>query len=347
MRQPGQRPVLSVAVPAYDVETTLDACISSLILPEGEREEVEILIVDDGSEDATPVLASRWEERYPRCVRVIRKQNGGHGSAVNAGIRAAAGRYFRVVDGDDRVYPREFRSFVRKLQGLDCDAVVTRFAIARRGRRGKVVRSSYPLRLEYGRSYPFRRICGHAGRHAYFRMHELTIRTALLREHSIRIREHSFYVDMEYSLYPVPWLRTICMLPECVYRYQTGGAGQSVSPESMRRNAAQHEAVLNDLLTFYRAEEQKGTPKEILRYLAGAIARMHANQIRIELGRPTGARSRSRLRALEHRIRREYPQVYRRMPKVSVWLLRLSGYTLYPAACLLLRLRERTYRKDV
>ena len=69
-------------------------CIESL-LPGGE--DVEILTVDDGSTDGTGEIADAYERLYPSIIKVIHKKNGGHGSAVNAGLACASGLYSKVV----------------------------------------------------------------------------------------------------------------------------------------------------------------------------------------------------------------------------------------------------------
>ena len=64
---------------------------------------MEIIIIDDGSKDKTGEIADAYQKQYPDLVKVIHKENGGHGSAVNTGIANATGLYFKVVDSDDWV----------------------------------------------------------------------------------------------------------------------------------------------------------------------------------------------------------------------------------------------------
>ena len=92
--------LLSVAIPCYNSEAYMEKCVDSLLVG---GEEVEILIVDDGSTDRTAEIADAYAEKYPTIVRAIHQENGGHGEAVNAGIRNAQGLYFKVVDSDDWV----------------------------------------------------------------------------------------------------------------------------------------------------------------------------------------------------------------------------------------------------
>ena len=104
----GERGVklLSIAIPSYNSQDYLAHAVESL-LPGGD--EVEILIVDDGSSDRTAQIADDYEARYPGIVRAIHKENGGHGDAVMAGLRCASGLYFKVVTRTTGWTPRPIR----------------------------------------------------------------------------------------------------------------------------------------------------------------------------------------------------------------------------------------------
>ena len=80
--------LLSIAIPCYNSQDYMENCIESLLVG---GEEVEILIVDDGSSDRTAEIADAYARKYPTIVKAIHQENGGHGEAVNAGIRNATG----------------------------------------------------------------------------------------------------------------------------------------------------------------------------------------------------------------------------------------------------------------
>ena len=106
--------LLSVAIPCYNSESYMRHCIESL-LPGGD--EVEILIVDDGStKDRTAEIADEYERNYPGICRAIHQENGGHGEAVNAGLRNASGIYFKVVDSDDWVDESAYMEILNTLR---------------------------------------------------------------------------------------------------------------------------------------------------------------------------------------------------------------------------------------
>ena len=88
-------------------------------------------------------------------------------------------------------------------------------------------------------------------------MHALTIKTELLRKIP-KIDEHCFYVDMEYVLFPIPYVRTVTFLEEVVYQYRIGLAGQSMDMKSMQKNEVNYTRVLDRLLAYYEEQQRDG-----------------------------------------------------------------------------------------
>lgn len=86
--------LLTITVPCYNSQDYMRRCIDSLI-PGGE--DVEIIIVDDGSTDATGEIADEYARKYPTMIRTIHQENGGHGAGLNAGINHATGLYFKEI----------------------------------------------------------------------------------------------------------------------------------------------------------------------------------------------------------------------------------------------------------
>ena len=119
--------VLTIVVPAYNVEKYLKNCLDSFV-DVNILNSIEILVVDDGSTDKTADIAKNYEKKYPNSFRLLSKENGGHGSTINYAIPRASGKYFKVVDGDDWVdkkhlpafcfskpHPREYPQSFRKI----------------------------------------------------------------------------------------------------------------------------------------------------------------------------------------------------------------------------------------
>ena len=87
--------LLTIAVPAYNAEQHLSKCLDS-ICREDILDRLQIIIINDGSSDGTSILAHHYEKRFPQSIQVIDKENGGHGSGINAAIMYASGKYFLV-----------------------------------------------------------------------------------------------------------------------------------------------------------------------------------------------------------------------------------------------------------
>ena len=91
---------LTFIIPAYNAEKYLDKCISSL-LNSAVQDDLEIIVVNDGSTDQTETIAKKYVKEYPHMCALITKDNGGHGSAINIGFQKATGKYVKVLDADD------------------------------------------------------------------------------------------------------------------------------------------------------------------------------------------------------------------------------------------------------
>lgn len=337
--------LLSVVIPAYNVERYLEGCLSSMLVTR-QAEKTELIVVDDGSRDGTAAMADAYAEKYPETVKVIHKENGGHGSAVNAGIAAAQGFYFKVVDGDDSVEPEEYDRYLTALLKKaeeHCDLIATPFTCVWYDAGTEEVRKTERRNIEGTENLPEEKVLSFetVADLLHIRMHEWTIRTEILKEHDIRLSEHSFYVDMQYILYPVPWIRTVCILSCPVYRYRLGSESQSVSVKSMQKNRAQHREVLRSLVRFYREREAAGDDSDVLFYLARGIAKMEANQVQIALGMKIGKTAKEELVSAEDELKEICPAAYQANEKKSIELLRKSRYTLYPAAAVLWRMVKR------
>jgi glycosyltransferase involved in cell wall biosynthesis len=225
---------LSVLVPCYNSADYMSRCIDSLLA--GSGPEVEILIVDDGSQDATAEIADEYEARFPGRVRAVHKQNGGHGSTINTGLDLARGRYFKVVDSDDWVDVAAFAelsSTLRRFEadGTDVDMVLSNFVYEKEGRAAmRTVR--FHRALPHGRVFGWDEV-RRLRRTQYFLMHSIVYRTGLLREVGLRLPEHTFYVDNIFAYMPLPSVRRMYYLDVDLYRYYIGRAGQSVAEQVM------------------------------------------------------------------------------------------------------------------
>ena len=244
--------LLSIAIPCYNSEGYMRNCIESL-LPGGD--EVEILIVDDGStKDNTAQIADEYEARYPGICKAIHQENGGHGEAVNAGLRAATGVYFKVVDSDDWVNEEAYkevlqtlRSFVMGNQTLDM--LITNFVYEKQGAKHKRV-------MQYRTALPKRQLCTWKDVKVfmlgqYILMHSVIYRTQMLKECGLELPKHTFYVDNIFVFQPLPYVKTFYYLDVNFYRYFIGRQDQSVNEQVMIGRIDQQLLVTHLMLGYY------------------------------------------------------------------------------------------------
>lgn len=251
-----QTPVLTVAVPSYNVERFLKNSIHSLI-NHPQAHKIEVLIIDDGSKDNTSKIGSELEKLTKTTngsiVRLITKQNGGHGSAINTGIKAARGKYFRLMDGDDYFDTDGFVDFIEILEKETSDIVLTNYV-----EDFAISAIKHPVRhydfMEPGIIYDLENMV-HEG-YGFHKWGPLlsttTCKTEILKNAKFKIDEHCFYVDMEYNFIIYALAKNVVYYPLDLYVYYLGRQGQSMSMESFKRNCPHHEKVCIRLLEELR-----------------------------------------------------------------------------------------------
>lgn len=239
-------------MPCYNSQDYMGRCIESL-LPGGD--EVEILIIDDGSTDLTGDMADKYQEKYPGIIRAIHQENGGHGEAVNTGIKNATGLYFKVVDSDDRVDANAYRQVLDKLRDLTggdtvLDMMLCNFVYDKEGARRKKI-------MHYEHSVPVEELVSwdqtkHFRKGRYILMHSVIYRTKLLRKCGMELPRHTFYVDNIYVFEPLPYVKTLYYLPVNFYRYYIGREDQSVNESVMISRIDQQIAVTKLMIDYFR-----------------------------------------------------------------------------------------------
>ena len=317
--------LLTVAVPSYNVEATLARTLDSLCV-EPFLDKLDIVVGDDGSADATREIALSYAERFPQAVRVITQPNGGHGAAVNTGIREARGQYFRVVDGDDRLTQEGLAARLGALEGCECDLVATDYAkVPDDG--GALIPMPFKG-LDGGRVYRFEELPAEG---LYFGIHSSTFRTALLRRHGVALQEHTFYVDTEFCLLPIPFVQTVLYLHTVLYLYTVGREGQSIDPAAFVRRYDDHDRVVRRLAAFYEGASCPDAQKDYIRRTLDRLLFTH--YMLSACYDADRARGRARSRAFDAWLRGASPALYASVGRSgAVRFLRVSGFRFLPGA---------------
>ncbi|MBQ8184510.1 MAG: glycosyltransferase family 2 protein [Lachnospiraceae bacterium] len=258
--------LLSIAIPCYNSQDYMRNCVESL-LPGGD--EVEIIIVDDGSKDDTAVIADEYAAKYPGIVKAVHQENGGHGEAVNAGLRNATGLYFKVVDSDDWVNPSAYKAILKKLAELSggqtmVDMFISNFVYEKEGQKRKKV-------MRYRSAFPQNRIftwddVRFLMKGQYVLMHSVIYRTRLLRECKLQLPRHTFYVDNIFVYHPLPYVKHLYYMDVNFYRYYIGRADQSVNERIMISRIDQQLKVNYIMIDDYKLSDVKAIPSRKLRH---------------------------------------------------------------------------------
>lgn len=242
--------VLTVAIPSYNMEKYLSRCLDSLSLDLLE-DKIEVLVINDGSKDNTLNIAKEYELKYPDTIKVIDKENGGWGSAVNIAIKKATGKYFKILDSDDWFDSDSFIKLVDLLGTIDVDLVLTSFNNVYDN--GKVKENIYDNSL-CNKILKFEDYLITVNCHKYIPMASMTYKTAILSENRIQVVE-KFYADIDFNLTPLMFVNTVYFSQLNVYQYYIGREGQSTSLDGYKRHLIDFINVAKKEISFFEKNE--------------------------------------------------------------------------------------------
>ena len=242
-------------------------CIDNLVAA---GEDVEVIIVNDGSKDDTGKIADEYEKKYPTIVKAIQKENGGHGSGVMAGIRNATGMFFKVVDSDDWIETKDVLDMLdlikrHEAQEANVDLYITNYVYEHAADNSQYV-------MHYRKCLPPEEIftwekMKRVKLETVFLMHSLMYRTSKLRESKMDLPNHTFYVDDIYAYQPLPYMKKIFYHDIDLYHYFIGRADQSVNYGTMCKRYEQQMRVFKIMFTAYTYDEIIKQPKHLKKYM--------------------------------------------------------------------------------
>jgi len=299
--------ILTVAVPAFNAEQYLKKCLDSLCRITF-LEKLDIIVVNDGSTDGTSELAHRYEAKYPKSVRVIDKENGGHGSGINAAVSEAKGIYFQVVDADDWVISGNMPELLKRLERSRADMVLCHFHMVdmHSGKRRAFQTADIPLGHVYSFA-DFMKYPRNARSCCFF--HGLIYRTTFYRETGIRLSEKIFYEDQEYATLPAYYAQTVLPLDLFIYQYMVGNAAQSISDQNQVKNIEQLAAVFWKICGFYCSHRDMPAEKRqyFLFKLSALLLSYYAAGLLKDKDR---VRGRTRAERMREAVERKCPELW-------------------------------------
>lgn len=267
--------ILTIIVPTYNMECYLDKCLSSLIIPdESLLDELEVLVINDGSKDSSSEIAHGYEARYPGIFHVIDKENGNYGSCINRGLQEATGKYIKILDADDYFNTIDFAKFLRILGSVDVDMVLTNCSIVDEKNNNIGVFSCTSCctdRMHYKFEDLF--VAGFAN---WSQMHNVTYKTENVRNLRYRQTEGIAYTDQEWIFMPMTVVKTVYYTNLDIYHYLLGRAGQTMHPDVLCRKFYDLQTMIFVLMSEYEDFDGERIYKE---YLLGRIIALLCNSI--------------------------------------------------------------------
>lgn len=238
--------ILSISIAAYNAEKDIANCLDSLI-NSNVLEQLDVIVVNDGSKDHTAEIVETYTEKYGESIRLVNKKNGGHGSTINTSIKYATGKYYKILDSDDWVNSENLNRLVAFLKKTNVDMVLNPYD-----------EIAYDTRMKTRQLNPCEKDVSYEEVHglddfdkAMLYMHSLTFRREIIQKMGAIIDENCFYVDMEYCVFPLLYVKSFVYLDYPVYEYLLGSQTQSMNMANMIKRRDQHLKVTRRLISFY------------------------------------------------------------------------------------------------
>ncbi len=296
---------ISFVVPCYNSEEYMEKCIDSLLIG---KDDVEIIIIDDGSKDKTGKIADRYQKKYPSIVKAIHQENGGHGEGINTGLKHATGKYFKVVDSDDWLDKEAYKKLLKEIKHIDTDLVVCNYVYTYTdGRKDQTISfanvfdEEKPLTWDDIHRFRFTQ---------YPSLHSMMYKKSVLDKSNIDLPKHIFYEDNLFIYLPLVNTKTIYYLNLDLYRYYIGRADQSVQESQMIKRSSHQVLVTKRVCTAYDLEkiENKKLRKLMLRECIFLMT------IGVVFSRLAGTKEgEKQYKELWKTIKEENPHLYRRI----------------------------------
>jgi glycosyltransferase involved in cell wall biosynthesis len=241
-------PNVSIIVPVYNVEQYLEKCLNSLV--NQTLIDIEIIIVNDGSEDNSEEIIKNYKDKYDTKIIYIKKENGGLSDARNTGIRYASGEYIGCVDGDDYVeltmYEKMYNAARQKnVDLIECDILF-----------------EYPHKKKHKTSgiYTLENMLTRARWNAWHRI----IRREIIQKSNIQYPVGLRYEDVEYFCKLAPYITSIEFVKEPLYHYIQRDNSITHNQNEKTRDIFK---ILNNVLSYYQDNGIYDKYKQQLEYV--------------------------------------------------------------------------------
>lgn len=309
---------LSVSIAAYNVEKYLKKTLSSLVTDRS-FERIEVIIVNDGSTDETLTIARNFQKEYGESIIVINKENGGYGSTINCAIKIASGKYFKQLDGDDWFENCNIEDFLDYLDLSQSDLILSPF--------NKYFEVSGTVQLvdDNARIAREQTLISEVSFGETLAMHELAIKTELLRNNNINITENCFYTDNEYTFFPLIIAKTISRFDKPIYVYRIGREGQSVSLEGARKHYKDTMKVAYSIISGFEKANELNNKEIIWKKIKNVVDAVYTYYLC-----SNDVNAKADLMKFDNDLKENHYLVYRETMKIKkIYFLRKSSFMMF------------------
>ena len=260
--------VLTIAVPIFNMEWCLEKILSTYC-DSRLSGKLEVICLNNASEDRSKEIIEKFLEKYPDVFRLIDRNTRGYGSSINTAIASANGKYFRIVDADDWVNTENLNLLIDALESCSCDVVLTDYQIVNMQDGSMMPVRAGESGIEYGKVYesfwgPAKTLPS---------IHGTTYKTSLLRKSGFAMQDGIFFVDEEYVILPYLEAKSLIYYPLDIYRYQVANPQQSTSPKNRAKYYSHREKILKRLIQEYQKTHAADYSQDRLNYCFERIRR--------------------------------------------------------------------------
>lgn len=323
--------ILTISIAAYNIENYIDEALQSIIASDC-LNKIEVLVINDGSTDSTEEISEQYIKLYPKTINVISKENGGWGSTVNVAINYACGKYFKLLDGDDKIISKNLKAFIEYLESNDSDMIVSKYReFYESSNRKKVVEIAGLLENQCTEMQTFL--------NAYLlTMHSITIKTELLKKNHIKLRENCFYTDNEFVAECIAISKSVCYFNKEIYDYRIGREGQSISICGYIKHLDDLLKVGMDLLLCYRRIlGESNNKKQIGKKAASVLTTVYVIIYNLKCSQ----KNKRRLMTIDRKILDISPDIYYMMSDRIVQIGRKTNFINYPLICIAMKMKNK------
>ncbi len=316
--------ILSVGIPCYNSMAYMDKAIESALVC---KEDVEVIIVNDGSKDETDRIGKEYAAKYPESVRYVAQENGGHGEAVNTGLKNATGLYYKVLDSDDWFDADSLKKVVAKLKELNAaktelDMMIVNY-VYEKPSENKTVPIKFKNVLPQNRIFGWDEI-GNFQPQQNILMHSVIYRTQMLKDCGLKLPKHTFYVDNLFVYQPLPFVKTLYYMDVDFYRYFIGRTDQSVNEKVMISRIDQQLRV-NKLMAEC-CDVTKLESKKLKKYMVHYITMISAVSTVLALKSGTAENIQKKMELWKY-LKNEKPGLYKEIKRTLIGsLIEMDSY---------------------